>query len=88
MNGHKRVVKANDDLVERKGVIIDPEPGVVQDLVQTRLNERVINAEVRIGCAVLARPAPHFAEHSSVQLSNEGFADRVVPSLERPHARG
>ena len=88
MNGDKRVVKANDDLVERKGLVINPEAGVIQDLVQTRLDEHVIDAEVGIGRAVLARPAPHFAEHSSVQLSNEGLADRVVASLERPHAGG
>ena len=85
MNGDKRVVKANDDLVERKGLVINPEAGVIQDLAQTRLDEGVINAGIRIGRAVLARPAPYFAEHSSVQLSNEGLADRVVASLERPH---
>jgi hypothetical protein len=64
--------------------LLDPHPRIVKQHAQRGGDFPVVDADVLLGCAEGASPAPYIAEHLPVQVVNEFLAEQVTPAAMGP----
>ena len=84
MNLHQPVVKAHRDFIRRICLVIDPRPGVVQQLAQRNRNLIMGYPEIARTGPELAGPAPQVAEHIAVQILDKFFTQQIAAAAQRP----
>src|SRR6266851_5163075 len=87
MNENHFVMKADRQFIRLVGFVVNPKTGIINRLNQVGLDAIGLDADVSLGAAVLACPAPNFIEHAAVQPAQESFIKHVAPSFERPAIR-
>ena len=80
------VMQADGDLVRQHAGVFDLIAHFIEQLPPFDADSEPVDADVLVGPAELAGPAPGLAAHLAVQLVQEGLAE-YVPALAAPRLR-
>ncbi len=78
MDSNDAAMEPDRDFVDRVRVVLDPHPGVVDQIADCRRDLLAHNSDVGLPEAVATCPFPHLAEHRPVQFSEVPIVEQFL----------
>jgi len=78
MDGNKPMVNPDCDLGAAKRLVFMPVDGIIKCLLDTRNDDRWVDADIRLTTPLRSSPLPNLAEHATVQVHQESMGEDTL----------